>query len=52
MVYKFKNLTSARNFVDRARGVWLIFNDPEQGYLVADAKMSKFFIEEGIEPIK
>ncbi len=51
MVYKFSNLTSARNFADRAIGAWFIFAAPERGFLVADARMAKFFINEGVEPI-
>lgn len=49
---KFQNLTNARSFADRAVKPMFIFNAPDSGYLVCDARAAKQLFADGHQDIR
>ncbi len=50
-MYKFTNLTNARNFVARASKNLFIFAAPTIGYIVVDARIAKQLWADGHDSI-
>lgn len=51
-MYKFQNLTNARNFVARATKNLFIFAAPTTGYIVVDARTANQLWTDGHEDIR
>lgn len=52
MTYKFQSLTNARNFVNRTSKNYFIFNAPDSGFLVVDARTANQLWAGGLEDIR